>query len=342
MGRSFFFAVVAILTLLTSSQIAEAQETALSDSVFDVVSACTCPEGKDDCSSDATVIDRCATSCASWASAAAGGGHLKELNALQSTRVWSELRLLPIAVIFVCLLLLYIAERRRLLGTGWTLAFWLGVPLVTALASFAMVKPSEEVRNALERSALGFKAMEEAKQAGGAVQPGRLSCSAALTPFTDPAAPWSDALLDSLQRYEGVFRARPAIPPSEAMDALTTVDRLDDIIRMYDLIASSTTGNVNPASPSGILIGAPALRDVYAARVSHIVLPPWNVSPRVSFFLRIPLAWEAQLLPHLLTKLVVIALMPILFVLLVLSVRSAAWRRSARRSDMALPRNPTN
>jgi hypothetical protein len=117
------------------------------------------------------------------------------------------------------------------------------------------------------------------------------------------------------------------------MDSVTTLDRVDDVIRFYDLIASSVSEQgVDSFTPRGILTASPALRQIYAERVSKIIVIPLSPDPRVRYGLAIPLAWEAALLSHLLVKILFIVILPMLLTLLILQLRSRAWRAKFRKN----------
>ena len=331
--RRLLTCLILAATLVGFPALSDAQDSSLADAVFGVVDKCTCPAGKTDCGTDSAFVDACATSCADWAATAAGGGNLKELEPLRERRTLVELLALPLLGVGLAFLFLYLAEKKRKLGTGVTLGIWLGIPFALLIVSFPAARPTETVRGALERDYGGIKAMEDNHQAGGDAPAGRMTCSAALTPFAQEGAPWSDTLLAALQRHEGIFLLHDPVPPSMQMDSVTTLDRVDDVIRFYDLIASSVSEQgVDSFTPRGILTASPALRQIYAERVSKIVVLPLSPDPRVRYGFAIPLAWEAALLSHLLVKLLFLVLLPMLLTLLILQLRSRAWRAKFRKN----------
>lgn len=312
---------------------AHAQDSSLADGVYSVVEKCTCPEGVADCSTDSAVMDACATSCVSWATSAAGGGSLRELEPLHDARVLVDLFILPFVAIALVFGLLLWTERSRKLSRQTTLSIYLGVPLAVALISFFVTPPSNRTQIAIQRNYLGILAMEENHQAGGDAPAGRITCSAALTPLAQDGAPWSDQLLDALKGHEGVFKHVNAIPPSEPIDSGRAIARIDDIVGLFDAIASSASDpGVESLSTRGFLGASPALRSVYAARIRQPIPFPGFSDSRLGSRLGLPLSWEAGLLQPLLVKLMVLVLLPLVIVLAILLVRSRRWRASFRDS----------
>ena len=331
--RRLLAIIAAASLLLGIVPLATAQDSSLADGVYSVVEKCTCPEGAADCSTDAAIMDACATSCISWAASAAGGGSLRELEPLQDTRVLFDLVILPVAAISLVWLFLWLLERSRKLNRGTTLGVYLGVPVAIAILSFFATPPSNRTQVAIQRNYLGILAMEENHQAGGDAPAGRITCSAALTPLAQDGAPWSDAMLDTLKGHEGVFQHLEPIAPSVPIDSARALQRIDDIVGFFDVIASSASDSgVESLSTRGFLGASPALRDVYAARVRQPIALPGFLDSRLGSRLGLPLSWEAGLLQPLLVKLLVLVVLPLIIVLALLIFRSRLWRGSFRKS----------